>query len=368
MKLRSFSVVPMLMLSILSLSLLASCGKAKYQKQELSATAVAGQYTKPKIDIVIFQDNSDSMNTPIQYIKPQLLSFLSSISSNWDYHFVVMPLLYSATMSQKYMTAADCTGLANCVPMNAFNNAPGDTGWINSNVRNGNTDYGLYNMLNNLSDPGMTSSGFFRSDAALASIIVTDGNDISTVKYTTNAGGQTIIDVAATNAGLNQYVTAIKNLKPTAIMSKLYAVIAPGNSNDLTSCYGTQVFGGGSYAYVSSQLGIQNSLTYNICSGGALAGVLNDIGTQLQALIQAYQFNYIVLSDQPNPSTISVTKNGVSIPQSSTNGWQYVGYRANQATSFSPAMSNVKSGYMIQLTGSAVYKGTDLINVTYKTN
>jgi hypothetical protein len=161
-------------------------------------------------------------------------------------------------------------------------------------------------------------------------------------------------------------VTAIKNLKGSSLMSKFYAVVAPGQTNHQTSCYGTNVFSGGSYTYVSTQLGIQNSIAYDVCSGSALTGVLNDIGTQLQALIQAYQFNYVVLSDQPDPATIKITKNGASIPESAVNGWKYVGYRANQATSFSPAPSNVKSGYMIQLNGTAVYKGTDMINVTYK--
>ncbi|MGZ3713187.1 MAG: hypothetical protein ACXVBE_15595, partial [Bdellovibrionota bacterium] len=257
MKLRgSLQVVPIL---LITLGLFTACGKAKYQKVELSASAVAGQYTKPKIDIVIFQDNSDSMNTPIQYIKPQLVSFLNSISSQWDYHFTVMPLLYKATMNQKYMAAADCTGLSNCISASSFNGAPGDTGWINSNVRNGSNDFGLEYMRQNLTDAGMTSSGFLRPDAALASVLVTDGNDISTVHYTTNAGGQTIIDVNATNAGLSTYINFIAGFKPSALMSKFYAVIAPGNSNDLTNCYGTQVFGSGSYAYVATMLGIKNS-------------------------------------------------------------------------------------------------------------
>jgi hypothetical protein len=364
MKLRgSLKVVPAL---LITLSLFTACGKVKYQKTEISASAVAGQYTKPKIDIVIFQDNSDSMNVPIQYIKPQLVNFLNSINSSWDYHFTVMPLLYKATMSQKYMASSDCTGLQNCISASQFNSALGDTGWINSNIRNGSNDFGLEYMRQNLTDPGMMSSGFLRSDAALASILVSDGNDISTVHYTQNAGGQTIIDVNATNAGLSTYINFIAGFKPSALMSKFYAVIAPGNSNDLTQCYGTQVFGSGSYSFVSSALGIKNSLAYNICSGSALTGVMNDIGGQLQALVAAYQFNYVVVNDEPDVSTIKITKNGSAISQSSMNGWTYVGYRSNQATSFSPAASNVKSGYMIQLTGSAIYSGTDMINVTYK--
>lgn len=365
MKLRgSLKVVPALML--LSLSLLSACGNPKFQKQELSASAVAGQYTKPKIDIIIFQDNSDSMTNSLQYIKPQLTSFLNSIDSRWDYHFTVMPLLYKMTMNQKFMAAQDCTGLSNCITASQFNSAPGDTGWINSNVRNGSNDFGFQYMQQNLSDAGMTSSGFLRSDAALATIVVSDGNDISAAHYTTNAGGQVILDGPATQAGLNSYVSYIAGLKPSNLMSKFYAVVPPGNANDLTNCYGSQVYAGSSYSYVSTMLGVQNSLTYNVCSGNALTGVLANIGSQLQALVDAYKFDYVVLSEKPDVSTIKIKKNGSLISQSNTNGWTYVGYLANQPTSFYPAPSNVKSGYMIKLNGTAVYKGSDKIDVTYK--
>lgn len=370
-----FKVAPVLMLTVLSLSLLSACGKAKFQplqKQEQSVVAVAGQYTKIKVDIVIFQDNSDSMTNSLQYIKPQLVKFLNDLDSRWDYHFTVLPLLYRGYMQNKFTAAPDCAtaGVANCLSASQFQQASGDYGWINSNVRNGSNDFGLEYMRQNLTDAGMSSSGFLRPDAALASIVVSDGNDISTVSYTQNAGGQTVIDQQATQAGLSTYVNFLKNLKPAAIMSKFYAVVVPGSANDLRNCYGSQVFAGSSYSFVANALGLQNGLAFDVCSGSALTGVLNHVGTQLTALIEAYQFNLVALTEKPDPATIKVFKNGAAIPQSNVNGWSYDPIaNANPQTlptSFLPAPSNIRTGYMIKLNGTAIYKGTDKIDVKYK--
>lgn len=353
----------------ISLGLLAGCGKPKqYQKLESAATAVAGAYTKPKIDIVIFQDKSDSMQLPLQYIRPQLANFLAGIDSRWDYHFTVLPLQAVKPMSQKFIVAEDCVGLSNCIPAansSSFNNLPGDWGWINSlDSSIGNSDYGLRNIRDNLKYSDMTSSGFLRSDAALASIVVSDGNDISTVRYTTNAGGQTVIDGPATEANLNGYIAELKFLKASSLMSKFYSVIAPGQANGLVNCYGSQVFAGSNYMAVSDALG---SFYYDVCSGSSLSGVLGNIASQLQALVEAYVFSYVVLSDNPDQSTIKVYKNGVLVPKNNTNGWSIGSpfYRTNSPTAFVPAASNNQTGYFIQLNGTAQYKGSDKIKVTY---
>jgi hypothetical protein len=83
-------------------------------------------------------------------------------------------------------------------------------------------------------------------------------------------------------------------------------------------------------------------------------------------------FNYIVLPKEPRQDTIVVRVNGSPIAQSASNGWTYVGSRLNQNIKAAypnpgdetPAVT--KSGFMIQLNGSAnYYKSGDSVEVYY---
>jgi hypothetical protein len=94
--------------------------------------------------------------------------------------------------------------------------------------------------------------------------------------------------------------------------------------------------------------------------------VLNLIRSQLVTVVQTVVFNYVVLPEEPNPATIVLKKNGVTVPNSAVNGWTYAGYLANQPTSYFPTSGNEKSGFMIRLNGSAEFKGTDTISIDYQ--
>ena len=92
---------------------------------------------------------------------------------------------------------------------------------------------------------------------------------------------------------------------------------------------------------------------------------------QIRSVSRTEYFGYIVLPNEPQPATITVRINNVSIPQSSTNGWTYIGNTTkNIKMPFpnpgddQPAVS--KSGYMIQLNGSSrYYKSGDSVVVDY---
>lgn len=97
-------------------------------------------------------------------------------------------------------------------------------------------------------------------------------------------------------------------------------------------------------------------------------------------------YGYIALQAKPVESTINLKINGVSIPQSSSNGWQLVKSGGNPVYfssknikitgpgQFCPSSSttycegtptSLKSGYMIQLFGNAVYSNGAAIELNY---
>jgi len=347
--------------------MLSACGKAQFAKQDFQASAVAGQYvtTKPKIDVIVFQDNSDSvMYGPIEALKPQMNSFLTSMSADWDLHFTVLPLLSQKSVTGKYVVASNCSeisGTVGCLTPSqstTFNNSSGDYGWIRSVVSGiGSNDKGFYNMYANLQHSSMTSTGFLRSDAALAIIVLSNGEDIDGMSYTTRNDGFQELDYNSGVSTYNSYRNYFQSIKPSSSLRRFYSVVCPGGT-----CYNYGSIRGQRYMNMADDLG---SRSYNLCNN-ELNSALSSMKQQLVAVAEAVRFNYVVMNEKPMVSSIKVTKNGVTIPQSSSNGWTYVGYLANQATSYSPTSGNVRSGYFIKLNGTAEYKGSEKIDISFQ--
>jgi len=353
---------------------LSACGKSEFAKQDFKAEAVAGQYvtTRPKIDVIVFQDNSDSVmygssgnTTPLSVLKPQMYDFLTNMSSQWDLHFTVLPLLSQKSVTGKYVVASNCgeiTGTTGCFsPSQAanFNALSGDYGWmINfSNSSIGSGDKGFSNIKANLQNPSMTSTGFLRSDAALAIIVLSNGEDIEGMSYYDRGDGHLMLDYSSGQSTYNYYRHYFQNLKGSSVLSKFYSVVSPGGS-----CYGHGSIRGQRYMNMADDLGSRH---YNLCNG-ELNSAMASLKQQLVAVAEAVKFNYVVMNEKPMVSSIKVTKNGATVPQGGANGWTYVGYLSNQPTSYSPTSGNVRSGYFIKLNGSAEYKGTDKVEISFQ--
>ncbi|MGZ3650246.1 MAG: hypothetical protein ACXVB9_15660 [Bdellovibrionota bacterium] len=370
MKLNQWKAVPMIALA--ALTLLSSCGKKEFQKLDYTTSAVAGQYVyiKPKLDLVIFQDNSDSIANAMAQLKPQLASFLSSLDTNWEYRVVVLPLLYQqSSLASKYVLATDCsaiTGVAGCVNssnVSFFNNLGGDSGWLNSrNTAVGNADKGFNYM--NLNINSLVGSSFFRPDSLKAFMVVSNGEDNTNVTYITRADGATLgIDYssATTMASFNAYLSYFQGLKTSISLTKFYSVVA---AQQYSNCWGGgMTYMGKRYMDLASGLG---GTSFDLCNGG-LPNVLADISTSLKTVVQTVEFNYVVISatDEPDPSSIVLKKNGVTLSQSATNGWTYVGYRSGPTSDY-PTVGNTQTGYMVQLNGSAKFLGSDTISIDYQ--
>ncbi len=92
----------------------------------------------------------------------------------------------------------------------------------------------------------------------------------------------------------------------------------------------------------------------------------------IKTLATADYFGYIVVNEEPNLSSVNFTKNGQSYSESSTNGWQYLGFqenfniRINSPTNYSPALPPAnRTGYVFKLNGNAVYTNGDSIKLDF---
>lgn len=368
--------------------LFAACGKQTFDKPQYKASYTANQYTtiKPKVDIVMFQDTSSSMLVPMNTLKGQLASFLSSIDGNWDFHFAVLPLQANADLRNRWIVASDCTGITYCLTPAQVGFYDNGSGWYTPDANTSSVDYGFQFMQANLSNSGsMVGSGFLRSDAMLVVIPFTNGNDTTGMSYPGDyydrGDGQMVPNfngAAATNS-YNSFYSFISNFKSSISQMSFYSV-AGGNKDtnpDYSySCYGGTAWPGTRYHRVAYNIdqaytGAINGGQFDICSN-QLGTVLSSIATRMQDTVLAIEFNYIVLPERAVTSSIKIYKNGSEITNNALNGWTLYNvvngvhqYTSNMATSYAPYSGNFKSGYFIQLNGSARFKGSDTISITY---
>ena len=83
-------------------------------------------------------------------------------------------------------------------------------------------------------------------------------------------------------------------------------------------------------------------------------------------------FGFVALPREPQVSTITVSINGTSYSQNTTNGWSYIGWHdvknikvpGPTGAAITPALN--KSGYLIQLHGNAILTNGDDVTVHYK--
>jgi hypothetical protein len=86
-------------------------------------------------------------------------------------------------------------------------------------------------------------------------------------------------------------------------------------------------------------------------------------------------YQYVVLSSDPQVETIILRIRGENIPQDSTNGWSFVGYRERQNIKIRPLEDGsfvensqaplFKTGYFLELHGSARYGSGETVEIFY---
>jgi hypothetical protein len=172
------------------------------------------------------------------------------------------------------------------------------------------------------------------------------------------------------SAALSQtyYQQMLAQLSPNL---KVYSAVAANSNWSQAGCLNGYASVGTRYQAMASAFG---GTSYDVCTV-ALPTILSDIQADLTTIVLNYITSYVVVSatTQPDPSTIVVEKyiggsssDTVTIPQSTTNGWSYIGLTTQNLITY-PTPMNQKTGYMIQLNGSAKLQGNDIAYVTWKT-
>ncbi len=163
-----------------------------------------------------------------------------------------------------------------------------------------------------------------------------------------------------TPTGLNTNDIKVYKSSPTSAPTLLPASSWTYISNSSGTSYDTRILptaGEPTTAHNLIQFTSGNEITYPDC-------------IQITSTSNPEYFGFVVMGKKPNESTIILKINGQIIPQSSSNGWSYVGLQTRNIkvanNGFSELPAALRTGYMVQLNGSSnYYKSGDNVEIYY---
>lgn len=370
---------------------LTGCGKQAFTVTTVTSSQQGpGHYfIAPKIDIVMFEDDTGSMIDAYSYLKDQTPKFLDNLQSKgWNYHFTVSPLTRDRALTQAMASKHDYNWGSNwlspypgavrtrdgSLSAGVFRTAPPNfTGFLSNTVSDINNSLngkepGLQNIQTFLNTQIKPESGFMRPDAMLAIVVVGNGEDTSGVNYCNRPidGLSVYCEDGSWETSEQNYRDSYLAIKPNhPEQVRFFAAVADKKKNN---CQGGGSYQGTRYQWMAGELG---GASFDICSQ-PLTDVLEGISSQLDFQKLSYRTRFLFISQDANPSTIKVTKysadsgTATELANDPENGWTYAGSVSSVYAIDFPIPMNLTSGYAIELHGSAKLVGSDTADISFK--
>lgn len=363
---------------------LLGCGDQKFRAvtSTVSTESPGAYFVPPKVDIVMAEDDTGSMKEAYGPIASQLPGFLQGLENQrWDYRFVTTPLTTSRELSQIAAGRYDPNWGSSWIAPYPGANVNQVPKVLSSFFRSLDryTHFLTLNDVNNSlggSEPGLETLDLalhveapkvdlLRPDAMLVLLVVGNGEDTSRVNYCRRSDGVWIVcNDGSEPSSRAYYLDRLKSLKSGSGQVRFYSAVS---NYQRSSCLGGAAYAGTRYRYMAEQLG---GAVYDVCTT-PIANVLSGISEHLKAQKMVFRTRYLFLAQEPDPASIKVTKylggtkNGaIAMPQSSTNGWTYVGKLKAHAIDY-PAKMNEQDGYAIELHGASKLIGDDTADIEF---
>jgi hypothetical protein len=303
--------------------LMLACNKQTYSLQEQSQTFGQSVKYNNKVDIIMMVDNSSSMDTYQNRLADQVPGMVNSLNAlGMDYHLVVVTT---------DMRTGGNGGMFVGNPKVLSRDTANLNTVLTSRIRQGNggsdLERGLQSIQSVLTQGYLEGegAGFLRADALLAVIALSNEDDYS-------------------SGTVDSYRQLFDQVKPKFNgTTRAWVVNFIGVPNLQSSCStaldGTYKEPGARWIELA---GLSQGLVQPICDT-TLAAAVDNVRKRIVEIITDFP-----LKQKPKLDTVVVHINGQLIPQSNTNGWEYI-----------PA------GYLLRFHGTAVPGADDRISVDF---
>jgi hypothetical protein len=283
---------------LLAISIIG-CGKQQFAVPPQSVDFAQTVTYNNKVDIVLMMDNSSSMSQYQTKFSDQVPAMLSSLDRlGMDYNIVVVT---------SDMRSGGSGGMFVGSPKILNKNTPNLVNLLKSRVQQGQAGSDLERGLQSIQDvlsPNYLQNegvGFLRSDALLAVIALSNEDDYS----------------SSSIASLEQFFDTLKpKFKGTTQAWLMNFIGVPS----LTSSCSTVL--GGEYKEPGLrwiELANYSGGTVQAICDTSLAYAVDNVRKRIVEVLTDYY-----LSRRPKVETIVVKKNGVVVPKSTTDGWDYI--------------------------------------------
>ncbi len=334
-------------LSLFPFLFMASCGS---DTPSFSLTSVEDSFLQnsdqqqvSKVDILWVVDNSGSMKASQDNLAANFNSFISNFTTeNLDFQIAVTATdafransSYDSFSNSSYSLFRTGDGVTDS-GISIINNSTTD---INStfltNVTIGTGGTGDERAFSSIEETinNAANSGLIRENSFLAVIIVSDEEDFSRDRL--------IGDFSGTAHPISRYVDALDAATGSTPEKRRYNVSSIHILDGDTACMQEQENA------VPGNQGQKYGIRYEeltAATGGDNISLCSDFGVSLNTLsegiIEALLIETFTIEREPIVSTLRVKVNGLDIPMSETNGWQYSNPGPDE--------------YVITFTGSAV--------------
>ncbi len=318
------------MLALLATSIMA-CSKKSFDTAPAQTQFIQGDVTNSKVDIIMMVDNSTSMSQHQKKLSSQISSMISQLNSmGLDWHIGVTTSDMSTSGTGGYLNGAGTAIDPTYITPTTANGMQILTNRVMAGENGSDYEKGIESVkssIGNILDPAANNpdKGFWRDDAVLALIFLSDEDDIG----------------ATTVADFEKYMDQVK--KPFPSGQKGWVANFLGLLDINPTCTS------GPFAYPAPGFKYMQLVDYtagvkeSICTSSLDVAVQN-VKVRILEFLKDFYIPRI-----PIVSTIKVYKNGVLVPASTTDGWEYL-----------PA------NHTIRFHGTAVPNSSDKIKVDFQ--
>lgn len=303
----------------------AGCSKQQYSLPDESVDFGQSVTYNNKVDVVIMVDNSSSMSQYQNKFANEVPAMLNSLNAlGMDYRIVVVTSdMRSGGSGGRFVGSPRVLkkGDSNLSSTLASRVLQGQSG--------SDLERGLESIRSVLSPTYLNGegAGFLREDALLAMIAISNEDDYS-------------------SGSVDSYADFFETLKPKFKgTTQAWLVNFIGVPNLTSSCT-TAPTPGGEFREPGSrwiELADASGGRVEAICDSTLANAVDNVRKRIVEVLTDFH-----LGRKPKVETIVVKVNGVVVPQSSTNGWEYI-----------------EQGYIVRFHGSAVPGADDRISVDF---
>ncbi len=286
-------------LLLVSSFFLVNCGSKSFEVPSTSVEFIQGTTYNSKVDILLMIDNSSSMGIHQQKLSndiPLMIEALNDAGMDWQ--------IGVTSTDMNYDDEGDGGALMGS-PAYITKSTPSATTMIQRKILIGefgsNNERGLDSVKATLDPVALAkyAPGFLRDDAMLSIIFFTDEDDHSTLTTPTQLIAHLDVLKKPFPSGAKSWIAnLLGTLQPSAECTA-------NRSPAVASLYKPIVIANG---------GVQES----ICKG-SLAQAVQNVKVRMLEFVREYHLDRI-----PKIDSIKIYSNGVLVPASTTDGWEYI--------------------------------------------